>query len=214
MIPAIDIASMIFAFGGEPIERDTLVAIAWSESKYDENAVGDGGWSHGLFQAERNPGVPVKKQIYNALQRLREQRKYFENQLKSLSDYVDCSQEMILRYHRAAWQTHPKMPSNWLSWINNQIFDLQEQHERLGFQLTNDDILEAISGKRKKLDVWDMIKWAGERNVNSNALSEGQNQITRYLSGNKIASFSEAGFGLKKFMIVLAGITLWYILKR
>jgi len=205
---------MIIALGGTPFERDTLLAIAWSESKYNELAVGDGGWSHGLFQAERQAGVPVKKQVANALERLREQHRYFGDQLQLLSTYIDCSPEMIMRFHRAAWQTHPKMPSNWLSWVNNQIFEVREQHERLGFQLTDDDILEAISGERKKLDVWDMIAWAGKRNVNAQALFDGQQQITDYLSSNKPSSIMEAGGGARTWLVLLGGFVAYLLFKR
>lgn len=214
MIAAIDIASMIISIGGTPFECDVLLAVAWAESRYNEQAVGDSGWSHGLFQAERQAGISVKKQVANALSRLREQHDYFVDRLQSMSSYVDCSPEMIMRFHRAAWQTHPKMPNNWLSWVNNQIFDLKEQHERLGFQLTDEEILEAISGERKKLDVWDMIIWAGNRNVNAQALLDGQQQITNYLSSNKLPGIMEAGGGAKTWLVLLGGFVAYLLFKR
>lgn len=214
MITPVDIVALVATLGGSQLEQQILLAISWAESRHNENAVGDNGWSHGLFQAERIPGVPIKQQIKTALSRIREQEKYFGQQLRSMSNFIDCSPEMIMRFHRAAWQTHPKMPSNWLSWLNNQIFDLREQHEKIGFQLTDEDVLEALTGERRKLNVIDMITWAGKRNVNAQALFDGQQQISEYLKNNNTVLVSKAGGSLKTLFFVIGGMLMWYLVKK
>jgi hypothetical protein len=212
MIPAADIAALVMSLGGDQFEQYALTAIAWAESRFDEKAVGDNGWSHGLFQAERSPGVPINLQVNTALNRIREQEKYFGSQLRSLSEYIDCSNEMLVRFHKAAWQTHPKMPCNWLSYINNNIFDIIQQHEKLGFQITTDEILEALVGEKRKLNVYDMISWAGKRNANAQALFSGQEQISEYLSKNKIQGPITAGNNIRSFLIVSGVMALFFIL--
>ncbi len=215
MIPAADIAALVVALGGDQFEQQALTAIAWAESGFNEKAVGDGGWSHGLFQAERKPGIPVAQQVKTAISRIREQEKYFGSQIRALSEYIDCSPEMLIRFHRAAWQTHPKMPSNWLTYINNSIFDLIQQYKKLGFQLTTEDILEALTGEHRKLDVRDMIVWAGKGNVNAQALFDGQQQITEYFFNNKTIRQVTAGNSLQTLFVISGTIALlWSIFKR
>jgi hypothetical protein len=117
-------------------EREYLYALAWVESNFNWAAVGDAGASHGMFQAERDPGVSKEVQTQNAVARLRRSQDALATAtpINDRAAAIDASIVAVrtrsiadrMRLLRADWQ----LPEGWLTkWINacNAIVSMFEQ---------------------------------------------------------------------------------------
>jgi truncated hemoglobin YjbI len=198
--------------GATEVERQTLLGIAYAESRFNPDAKGDyrsdgSYYSHGAFQAERTPGVPLYTQVKDAFDRVRQQSGYLAPIWGALEPYVDNSVAMVMRYHKANWQMGPQASQHWMNYVQQQV------------DAGN------LSGDTK-LNIDDFISWAGANGVNADALRGGRDLISEYINQENLEDSSSSdtvfmasttgapGGGFVLPFVLLGGLILWWILRK
>lgn len=204
--------------GATEVERQTLLGIAFAESNFDPEAVGDNGYSHGAFQAERQAGVSLYDQVSHALARIQKQSGYFAPIWGQLANVVENSTAMVMRYHKSNWQMGPEAGLHWIQFIQQQV-------DSATFQTSLDDagLRNALTGSDRKLDINDFIQWAGSKGVNAKALEGGRDLISQYINQENIddstynpmvaSTGGVPGGGFLPF-VALGGLALWWFLRK
>jgi len=204
-----EIQSLAEGMGANPLELLTLMGIAWAESAWRWDAVGDNHGSFGPFQNQRQDGVPKEKQVKDALDRIRKQNSYLAPIWNELAPYVDNSDVNVIRLHRANWQVGETRTRNWVDYIKTQISDIMSQSsvDEAGIRI-------ALAGDDRKLDVNDFIAFMGTKGASVSALQGGQDLISHYIN-NEMPAITVAGAtGWGMGLAIVIGIALFWFFKR
>lgn len=201
------ISKIARGLGASDLEVNALLGIAYAETKFDCSASGDGGYSNGMFQAERTPGVSVENQIANALKRIRIQLEYIKP-LFDLPNYVDTSAESTIRYLRAGWQCAEVFLRNWTRSVVNRVATA----EALGVDVASRRGM--VSGDpNRPVDIRDLLTYAEMGGIKVNALKMGQTQLETYMSDlnwNPLSTVKIAGGGSVALIIgIVAAYFIW-----
>jgi hypothetical protein len=177
-------------YGASNDQIDVLLGIAYAETNFDPDARGDNGYSNGVFQAERSPGVSLKNQVNTAYTHLKLQESYMAPIYNELKGIVDSSKEMISRYHRANWQLNPLFMRNWLKNVSDRVVAAKEMIEISQQSMSVQDVLGTI-------DIDDLFSFAGAAGtINMPALASGQDRFIEYMTMNNynpVAKYIKTG---------------------
>lgn len=182
--PAIELIQRLEAYGSGVDERSDLVALAGVESNWDWSAVGDEGRSHGMFQAERAPGVEPSRQVEHAvtlyreiLDSVKELRKLNDtiNKRRSGAVAVRLDGPDRLRLVRAAWQlpSPARAIKDWAAALRPIVDKVSSKEDDPDWRLVNDG---------GGLTVQSFIDWYCTENPKANkaALERGQKVLDAF----------------------------------
>jgi hypothetical protein len=182
---AIDVPVKIVEFaknyGASNDQIDVLLGIAYAETNFDPDAIGDSGYSNGAFQAERTSGATLKNQVNTAYTHLKQQESYLAPIYNELKGIVDSSKAMVARYHRSFWQLNPLFIKNWLKNVSERVAAAKELIE---ISQQSMDVKQAM-GIDGYLDIDDMFSFAAAAGtINIPALVSGQDRFLEYMEPN------------------------------
>lgn len=114
-------------FSASLLERNILMGLAYTESYFDSNAVGDAGAHHGWFQMETGRGVTEKDQVEHAIRRLRSSMENLSEQvLRTAARYVERSPEGMILMMKAAWQVAERRFGEWIASVQQKVSAYQQ----------------------------------------------------------------------------------------
>ena len=176
---ALQIIAIAKGFGANVTEVSTLLGIARAESNFNFTAVGDKGYSHGAFQAERQPGYIPDNQVQTAYKRIHEQMGYLKPIYNELSAFVLNDDLEVGKYHKAAWQMAPTSLIHWLKNVSSRIDMIKQNLKTTDLLNLPHDIVNALGGK---LGIDDLISFAGAHGVNAAVLKSGQRDFVAFMT--------------------------------
>ena len=194
---ALQIIDIAKGLGAKITEIKTLLGIARAESNFDFSAIGDKGYSHGAFQAERQPGYTPEHQVQTAYNRIHEQMGYLKPIYNELSPFVLNDDLEVGKYHKAAWQMAPTSLIHWMDNVRTRINMIKQNHgveaiPSTGPTYPDGDILRILTGPGYgKLGINDLISFAGAHGVNAAVLKSGQRDFVAFMT-TQLSQYADA----------------------
>ena len=198
--------AILDSMGVTMYERNILYALAWCESNFDWNISGDNGYSYGIFQSEREPGISPEIQTQNAVARLRRSTDALAG-ATALNDRVakiDGSVVAVkvrsvsdrIRILRADWQLPEGWITKWLKAVEAIVqgleqFDQASKSGDAAARATGETMRSVQLGLLNKgggLSVDAMIGWlAGQgAGISADALKAGQSALEMRLGASNV----------------------------